>query len=155
MKGECIGWYQVGKKLLWHFFVLQLSLILALRLSVKDSLIWFLEIFPPMFFLMHVLFITYDKKAFPEYRSAFVQVLEKCGRLRRSVVPCAIVVGLLLGIWVSMLAYFVDLGSAIFAGVAALLAFLLDSRKGWVGAKSMSCWILQRISLSRSRRWGV
>ena len=131
------------KEMLRRFLVLQVLLIFALRMNVMDSLSWLIEILPPLVYLMHVLFIAYDQRAFPEYRTFFVQVLAKCGELQRSVLPHAAAVGVLLGIWVSALATFVDVGSAVFAGAVVLLALSLDLLKGWVGAKSVSCWILQ------------
>lgn len=143
-------WHKVFGKILWHLLIIQLAVILVLKLPVKDSLIWFMEIFPPVFFLLHVLFVAYDRTQFPEYHSVMTSFLERCDRSPRSVLLHVLIAESLVGGWVVVLAYFVGLDSAIFAGVVVLLAFFLDARKGWLGAKSFSCLLLQGIGLGRS-----
>jgi hypothetical protein len=139
---------------LWFFFAVQLFVFLALAplgLSLKDALVALLELLPPLLFLMHVLAVVYDKKAFPEYYAAIVSALEKCGVPREGKVLYVVAPVLLLGLWIVALSYFDGLYSALFVGGIGLLAWLLDARKGWMGVKSLSCWFLRRFGLSRSR----
>lgn len=143
---------KVFGKILLRLLIIQLVVMLALELPVKDSLTWLMEILPPVLFLLHVLFVAYDKTQFPEYHSVMAGFLEKCDRSPKSVLLHVFIAGSLLGGWVFMLAYLVGLDSAIFASAVGLLAFFLDARKGWLGAKAFSCLLLQGIGLGHFAR---
>ena len=135
----CQDVFRALSGLLLRLLVPALAVTLALRIGVLELFLYSLEIFPPLFYLLHVLLIAYDPASFPEYRAAFARALDACPCLPRGPASCVVLVASVLGAWAVVLAYFVEPGAALFASAIALGALWLDVRRKLLGVRYLLC----------------
>lgn len=110
--------------------------------SLVSGLSSFLAVFPYFFYLYHVIHI-YDRENNPEYTEIILRRGERCQHPRCHLAKWLVLV--LMGLWIFP-AYLLVRSPDIWVFPAFIggLAFFLDGRKGWLGARSLFVDLLDR-----------
>lgn len=110
--------------------------------SLLVGLAGFLAMFPYAFYLAHVIHI-YDREHNPEYTEIILRRGKRCQHPRCHLAKWLVLV--LMGLWIFP-AYLLVRSPDIWVFPAFIggLAFFLDGRKGWLGARSLFVDLLDR-----------